>query len=51
MPIWGFIFVLVAAIVFLIHAWLSKSLIAAGLTLLAVGLIFTFATSSNPVHF
>jgi hypothetical protein len=51
MPIWGFVFALAAAIVFLIEAWLHRSLIAAGLCLLAVGFIFTFATSSSPVHF
>jgi hypothetical protein len=51
MPIWGFIFVLAAAIVFLVAAWLSKSLVALGLTLLSVGIIFVYATTSSPVHF
>jgi len=51
MAVWGFIFVLVAAVLFGAAAWLTKSLVALGLCVLAVGIIFTFATTSNPVHF
>jgi hypothetical protein len=54
MSIWGFIFVLVAAIVFLIYAWLTPGIskvAGLGLALLSIGIIFTFATTSNPVHF
>ena len=51
MALWGFIFVLAAAIVFLVDFIMTKALIALGLTLLAVGIIFTFATSTSPVHF
>jgi hypothetical protein len=50
-PIWGFIFVLAAAIAFAVVAVYSKALLAAALCLLSVGLIFTFATSTSPVHF
>lgn len=49
MPIWGFIFVLAAAIVFAVAGLLIKSLPMVGF--LSVGLIFTFATTSSPVHF
>lgn len=53
MPIWGFIFILVAAIIFFVDAGLRRfrTLISLGLAILCVGLIFTYATSSNPIHF
>jgi hypothetical protein len=49
-PIWGFIFVLAAAIVFGVAAWITKSLVALGLCLLAVGIILWAAGAGAPVH-
>jgi hypothetical protein len=51
MPLWGFIFVLAATIVFVVDFVMAKRLVVLGLALLAAGIIFTFATSSSPVHF
>jgi hypothetical protein len=51
MPLWGFIFALAAAIVFVVAFVQTKSIVALGLALLAVGFIFTFATTTSPVHF
>lgn len=51
MSLWGFIFVLAAAIVFLVDFVMTRAIVALGLALLAAGVIFTFATSTSPVHF
>jgi hypothetical protein len=51
MPIWAFIFVLAAAITFVVAFIQTKRIVALGLALFAVGFIFTFATSTSPVHF
>jgi hypothetical protein len=51
MPVWGFIFALAAAIVFAVAFIQSKSLVALGLCLLAVGFILTYTTTSGLVHF
>jgi branched-subunit amino acid transport protein len=50
-PIWAFVFALAAAIVAFIAAWLTKSLLALALGLLAVAFIFEYATTSSAVHF
>jgi hypothetical protein len=51
MALWGFIFVLAAAIAFAIDFAITKSVVALGLALFAAGFIFTFATSTSPIHF
>ncbi|HEV3370890.1 MAG TPA: hypothetical protein VG074_15090 [Acidimicrobiales bacterium] len=51
MPVWGFIFALAAAIVFLVAFIQAKSLVAFGLCLLSVGFILTYATTAGLVHF
>jgi uncharacterized membrane protein YjjB (DUF3815 family) len=50
MPIWGFIFLLVAAILFAIDAYARRRLASVAAAALCAGLIFTFATTSSLVH-
>lgn len=55
MPVWGFIFVLFGAVLFAVASLIIPAiwnrLIALGLSVLAIGIIFTFATTGSSVHF
>jgi hypothetical protein len=56
MSIWGFIFVLAATIFFIVAAFLARATdwalcLSIALALFGAGFIFTFCTTSSPVHF
>ena len=50
MNIWGFIFVVVAAIIFTIEAVTTRALVAAGLAALSIGFLLTYVASGTVVH-
>jgi hypothetical protein len=51
MNVIAFVFILAFAIVTGIAAWITKSLVALGLCLLGVGLIFEFASKAHTFTF
>jgi hypothetical protein len=50
-PVWGFVFVLAAAIVFAMGFIAARTGAPLGWCLLSIGIILTFATTTSPVHF
>jgi hypothetical protein len=51
MNLGAFIILLIAAVVFGVEAWITKSLTALGLTLLTVGLIVEFGANTHAFTF
>lgn len=51
MPVWAFIFVLAAAIIFAVDAWILRKLISVGLCLFALAFMFLYTTTGSLVHF
>jgi uncharacterized membrane protein YGL010W len=51
MNVLAFVLILIAAVLFGINAWITKSLVALGLCLLSVGFIVQFAATSHTFTF